>query len=106
MISALALAGCSTLQSRRDDPPIFQQTTAISVQDFQGCFAEKTAKQDVQYLPRRNGGTFSSGAGTQRYILWVVDVDDLGAERRVTVHAVDSIWGPNKKIIAEVQACM
>lgn len=106
VISSLAIAGCSTVQSRRDDPPILQQTTAVSLQDFQGCFAERTAKHNVQYLPRRNGGTFSMGAGPQRHIFWVVDVDDLGSERRVSVYAPDSIWGQNREIIPDVQACL
>lgn len=105
---ALLLAGCSTTQSRRDDPPIFQQTTAAPLADIQGCIAETTAKQNVQFMPRRNGGTFTAGhtSAISRYVFWVIDVEDLGTERRVTVYAVDSIFGPDTKLIRQIQPCL
>jgi hypothetical protein len=105
----LLLAGCSTVADRRADPPIFQRTSTVSLQAFQGCFANRMANQDIQYLPRGNGGTYTAGftaSGMPRYVTWLVDVDDLGSERRVTIYAVDSIRGPDKGIIADVEACL
>jgi hypothetical protein len=84
-----ALAGCSTVESRRDQPPVSERLTQVSLQQFQGCFAERTSGQHVEYLPRTNGGSFSASAGPQNYVSWVVDVDDLGTARRVRVFAVN-----------------
>lgn len=104
----LLLAGCSTVASRREDPPIFVADTAMSLADFEGCFAEKTAKEEVQHLPKRHGGTFSSGVtgALGRYVSWLVDITDVGATRRVSVYAPDSIWGRNRHILPSVQACL
>lgn len=101
------LAGCSTIQIRREDPATFEQSTSKTLTEFSDCFVAATATADPQYLPRKNGATFSSGAGLYgRYVSWVVDIDDLGARRRVSLHAVDSIWGKNKAMIAKVQSCL
>jgi hypothetical protein len=99
-----ALPACSTVQSRRDQPPVFEQTTSTSLKAFAGCFSDKTAKQDVQYLPRPNGATFSSGAGPQHFVFWVVDVDDLGDRRIAKVYAVNGPTARNMAIPA-VKAC-
>lgn len=105
-VAAGLVAGCSTVQARLDDPPIFSRTTPTTVGSFQSCFVAATANLNVNYLPRGNGGTFTSTAGPQNYVLWLVNIDDLGAERRVSVHAVDSIWGKDKRLPAIVESCI
>lgn len=105
LFALVSLTACSTISSRRDEAPSLEQMTAKSLQDFQGCFAEKTANQDVAYLPRQNGATFSAGAGPQHYVFWVVDVDDLGQQRRVSVYAVNGPTARNQAIPA-VTACL
>lgn len=99
------LCACSTVESRREQTPVFQQLTAASLSTFQGCFAEKTASQDVSYLPKAGGGSFSAGAGPQHYVFWVVDVDDLGSQRRVSLYAVNAGTGRQMALPA-IQACL
>jgi hypothetical protein len=99
-----ALAGCSTVESRRDQPPVSERMTPVSLQQFQGCFAEHTARQHVEYLPRTNGGTFTSSGGPQNYIYWLVDVDDLGTARRIRVYSVSRKMA-NKLTIPPVTQC-
>jgi hypothetical protein len=101
-IGFIALAGCSTLQSRLEGPPDFSRTTQTSLAAFQKCFVAATANQNVAYLPTGNGGTFTASAGPQDYVFWAVTIDDLGNERRVTVHAV----GSGKIVIREVESCL
>lgn len=105
---ALLIGGCSTVESRRQGPPLFEQSTNRSLADFEGCFSNAVANQnEVRFMPRANGGTYSALIGFyQNFVPWVVDVDDLGATRRVTVHAGGSIWGPDKKTVRQVQACI
>ena len=55
-------------------------------------------------MPRGNGGTYTQTVN--HYVTWVVDIDDLGHERRATIYAVDSIAGPNQRIVRQVQACL
>lgn len=105
ILAAALLAGCSTVSSRRDNPPIFDQTTRVSLAAFQGCFGDRTAAQQVNYVPRTNGGSFSAGAGPQRYVFWVVDIDDLGTGRRIRVYAVNGAVA-RKDAIPSVLACM
>lgn len=106
LASAVALCACSTVQSRRDKEPVFQQTTDKSVAAFQGCFAERTANLNgVQFLPRAKGGSFSNRGGPQAYVFWVVDIDDLGSERHVTLYAVNSGIARHDALPA-VMACL
>jgi len=104
LLLVFALSACSTVASRRDQAPDFTLSGGASLQQFQGCFAERTAKQQVVYLPRASGGSFSSGAGPQRYVAWLVDVDDLGASRRVSIHAVNSMIA--RQVAVDVRACL
>ncbi len=89
-----------------DDPPIFSRSTSTTLATFQSCFTAATAGENVNYLPRGNGGTYKSSAGPQDYVLWIVNIDDLGTERRVAIHAVDSMWGPNEGIVSKVEGCI
>ena len=105
VIAALFLAGCSTVAARRDDPPIFVGSTGRSLVEFQGCFARQLDREtQPTFMPRGNGGTYTQTVN--HYVTWVVDIDDLGHERRATIYAVDSIAGPNQRIVRQVQACL
>jgi hypothetical protein len=101
----LLLAGCSTVDSRRQQAPVFQQSVSTPAKDFEGCFADKTAGQNVAYLPRARGGSFSAKAGPQNYVFWVVDIDDLGAERRIALYAVNSRLA-RKSALPAILACI
>lgn len=109
---ATALSACSTIQTRRDDPPIFTGTTQRSLAEFQACFTNAMARdQGLRYLPRGTGGTYSSdvvsgGIVPNRYTLWVVDIDDAGSERRVAVYAAYAVPGPRRTLINQVQSCL
>lgn len=105
LLIGLFVTACSTVESRRSGPPVAVMVAKRSLQDFQGCFAQKTANLQVVYLPRANGGSFSAGAGPQRYISWVVDVDDLGPDRRVTVYALNSKVARGS-VLPAVEACL
>jgi hypothetical protein len=87
-----------------DDPPVFDRSTATTVAAFQGCFVPATANENVSYLPRANGAQFKSTAGPQNYVFWIVNIDDLGDQRRVTVHAINS--GIGNRITPKVQGCL
>lgn len=99
------LTGCSTTQSLQAKAPVFQQTTGASLAQVQGCIAQRTANQNVQYLPRPAGATFSGGVitGAARYVTWVADLDDLQSDRRVTVYATRA---NSKLILPAITACM
>lgn len=88
-VALLALAGRSTVESRREKAPYLEQMTPKSLADFQGCFAERVARQHVSYIPKLNGGSFSAHGGPQEYVYWVVDIDDLGAARRIRLYAIN-----------------
>lgn len=108
VISFLGLAACSTVESRREKPPVYEQTSSVPLRTFEGCFASRTAKRDVQYLPKTDGGSFTSGftaSGMPRYVNWVVDIADLGTQRRVSVYAVNSKLARQDAIPA-VRACL
>lgn len=97
-----ALSGCSTLQSRLAEAPNYSRMTAKTVSAFQACFVPTTANQNVNYLPRGNGGTFTATAGPQNYVMWAVTIDDLGTERRVSLHSV----GPNRAMVTKIEGCL
>jgi hypothetical protein len=102
---SLAVSGCSTVQSLRDDPPFVERSTAKSLAAVQGCIANATARQDVQFLPKQSGATLSAGvtAGASRFVTWVVDINDTGADRRVAVHATKA---NSKLVMPAVNSCL
>jgi hypothetical protein len=89
----MALAGCSTVENRREKLPVFERFTSKSLSDFQSCFTDQVSGQHVEYLPRDRGSSFSATSGPQNYVSWLVDVDDLGNQRRIRVYAVNSRLG-------------
>jgi hypothetical protein len=101
---ALAASACSSVQSRMGDAPIFSQTTAASLTGLQGCITQATGNENVSYLPTATGGMFKSTAGPQDYVFWLLNIDDLGAKRRVTVRAVNSRLG--EKLVRKIQGCL
>jgi hypothetical protein len=103
LLLAVAITACSSVQSRMSDAPMFTRTTATSSAQFNECFVRATGNENVTYLPRLNGGTFKSSAGPQDYVFWLVTVDDLGNERRITVQAVNQAIG--RKAAHKVEAC-
>lgn len=102
--AALVIAGCSTVQSRMDAEPMFTKTTAASLMDIQGCVTRATANENVNYLPTARGGMFKSTAGPQEYVFWLLSIDDLGSERRVSVRAVNR--GIGDKLVQKIQSCL
>lgn len=112
LLAATVLSACSTIQARREDPPIFTGATQRSLVEFQSCFTNVMARDEgLRYLPRGTGGTYSSdvvsgGLAPTRYTVWVVDIDDAGSERRIAVYAVYAIPGPRRTLIRQVQGCM
>lgn len=99
------LSSCSTVASRRDDPPSFTGSTTKSLAEFQTCFASATDNgQTPSYLPKANGGTYTFAL--REYVLWIVDIVDRGTDRQVTVHEIDSIWGKNTHTAKLVQQCL
>lgn len=104
-LSLIAVAACSTVQSVQGKPPIFQQTTRASLASVQGCIAERTANQAVQFLPRSNGATFSGGVttGASRFVTWVANVEDTGSERLVTVYATKA---NSRLALPAITACL
>ncbi|MBB3940688.1 hypothetical protein GGR39_002345 [Novosphingobium fluoreni] len=105
LAAALLLSSCSTVANRRDDPPSFTGLTTKSLAEFQTCFAAVTDKgQTPSYLPKANGGTYTFDL--RGYVLWVVDIIDRGADRQVTVHEINSMWGKNTHTAKLVQQCL
>lgn len=108
----VGLAACSTIETRRHDPPIFTGTTQRSLAEFQQCFTNvMSGDGDLNYLPRGTGGTYSSGVtggafASSRYTVWVLDIDDAGSERRLSLYSVYAIPGPRRTLIAKVQGCL
>jgi len=91
--------------SRRDDPPSFTGSTAKSLAEFQSCFASVTDKGETpSFLPKANGGTYTYSLSG--YVTWIVDIEDLGTRRQVTVHEIDSMWGKNTHTAKLVQRCL
>lgn len=101
----LLLSACSTVETRRAQMPKLEIYTVVGLSKLQGCFANQTSNQNVQYLPRENGGTFSMGAGPQRYVFWTVDIDDLGTQRRVRGYAINNITFA-KQLRPALSACL
>ena len=87
-----------------DRAPVFNQATAKPLTSIQGCITQATTSENVSYLPTEKGGMLKSTAGPQNYVFWIVNIDDLGTERRVTVHAINS--GIGNRIVPKVQACL
>lgn len=109
ILAGLALSGCSTVQSSRNDTPTFEGSTVHTLGQFQSCFIDQFAGDTLQpaYTPRENGGSYVERIGLwQNYVAFVVDITDTGKERHVVLHAKGSIWGPNKKLIRRVQSCL
>lgn len=111
VVVLLALTACSTVATRREDPPTLVRQTSKTVAEFRGCLLPQFDKSTypVIYAPTANGETYSQGASqgiAGRYVNWVVDVADLGSTREVRLHAIDSMWGPNKGLIRQVEACL
>ena len=102
--AALIVTGCSTVQSRMDAEPMFTKTTATPAATIQGCVTRATANENVNYLPTASGGMFKSTAGPQEYVFWLLNIDDLGAERRVSVRAVNR--GIGQKLVEKIQSCL
>lgn len=110
-IAALALTACSTVAARRDDPPTLVRQTQKSIADFRSCFLPQFDRSayPVVYAPTAKGETYSQGATAGvagRYVTWVVDINDLGSAREVRLHAVDSMWGPNRGLMRQVEVCL
>ena len=83
---------------------MFSQTTAASLAGLQGCITRATSNENVSFLPTATGGMFKSTAGPQDYVFWLVNIDELGAERRVTVRAVNTRLG--EKLVSKIQGCL
>jgi hypothetical protein len=110
-IAAFFLVGCSTIADRREDPPDLAQTTDRTIAEFRACFLPQFDKSSypVSYVPTATGESYSWGASAGvagRYVSWVVDIEDQGTKRKVTLHAIHSIGGPDRKIAAKVEACL
>lgn len=104
VLVAVTLGGCSTVESRLEEPPLFNTMTSASIVSLQGCISTATAKENVSYLPTATGGLFKSTAGPQSYVFWTVSIDDLGDRRRVTVHAVNGRTG--RVLIRRIAHCI
>lgn len=102
ILLALAISGCSSLQSRLDDAPAYAETSQVSVAAFQSCFVTATADQHVSWLPRGTGGVFTATAGPQNYVMWAVTIDDLGSTRRIEAHSV----GPSGRLQGKIDSCL
>ena len=102
--AGLATAACSSVQSRMDAAPMFSQMTVTSLASLQGCITQATGNENVSYLPTATGGMFKSTAGPQDYVFWLLNIDELGAERRVTVRAVNTRLG--EKLVRKIQGCL
>lgn len=106
------LAACSTIETRREAPAIFTGSTDKSVQQFRSCFATRMrGKLSMRYRWRPNGGTLFADRALlplveYPYTRLVVDIDDIGSARRVTVHAGDTIVRGRPQLINEVEACL
>jgi hypothetical protein len=87
-----------------DAEPMFTQTTSAPLANIQGCVTRATGDENVNYLPTASGGMFKSTAGPQEYVFWLLSIDDLAAERRVTVHAVNR--GVGQKLVTKIQSCL
>lgn len=112
LLMSVALGACSTIETRREDPPIFTGSTQRSLTEFQQCFTNAMSSDGgLNYLPRGTGGTYSSsvisgGLAPNRYTVWVLDIDDAGSERRLSLYAVYAIPGPRRTLIEKVQRCI
>jgi hypothetical protein len=84
--------------------PIFTQTTATPLATIQGCITRATANENVNYLPTATGGLFKSTAGPQEYVFWLLSIDDLGTERRVSVRAINR--GIGDKLVGKIRSCL
>jgi hypothetical protein len=107
---AAALASCSTVATRRDDPPTLVRVTPKTIAQFRSCFLPQFDKSafPVVYAPTEHGETYSWGpsANLGRYVNWVIDITDEGASRKVVLHAITSMWGVNHKLVGQVEACL
>jgi hypothetical protein len=102
------LAGCATVETRREDPAVFIGSTANSVDYFHACFFNRMLSMPrLRYRPREHGGTFRARRGLiARYVNLVIDIDDLGPARRVVVHASNSSRRLYPTVVSEVRFCL
>lgn len=98
----MALAACSTVSTRRADPPVLNRVTSHNLAEFQECFAAAVA--DVtpppNYLPRSGGGSYTYTLNS--YVVWVVDITAEGVGNRVTVYTPNA----GGDIRRRVEACV
>ena len=83
--------------------PMFSQMTSASLASLQGCITAATGNENVSYLPTATGGIFKSTAGPQDYVFWLINIDELGAQRQVMVRAVNGRLG--EKLVRKIQGC-
>jgi hypothetical protein len=106
------LDACSTTETRREAPAIFTGSTDKSVQQFRSCLGSRVrGKLWMRYRWRPDGGTFFTGRTLLPFVEYpytrlVIDIDDIGSARRVTVHAGDTIVRGRPELVNDVEACL
>lgn len=112
LILPLLAAGCSTTETRREAPAIFTGSTDKSVQQYRSCLGIRMrGKLAMRYRWRPHGGTFFTGRTLLPFVEYpytrlVIDIDDIGSARRVTVHAGDAMERGRPELVNDVEACL
>ncbi|RIA37468.1 hypothetical protein DFR49_3353 [Hephaestia caeni] len=104
-LTCVALAGCAgTVSDVRSHPVFFEAASAKSLGALSQCLADKWSKGEVNSVPRERGVTitvgwhFHSSPVTEA----VVDIDDLGETRRVTLR----VRKEHKSLREDVKSCL
>lgn len=107
-ITATALTACSTIDTRRADPPMIATTTTKTLAQFQGCFARQLddSRETPTYLPNEHGGTYTYRPGPAGFTFWVLDLVDNGPTRSITLYAYKAPLRNNKPTVRAVEACL
>jgi hypothetical protein len=104
VVAIMLLAGCSTADDPPEVAPFFVASTAKSLVELQGCFsaAQERAGQDIVYVPKNSGGTYS--AKTAGHNLWTVDVRDEGQIRFVELRPINKPYGDY--VSQQIKSCV
>jgi hypothetical protein len=108
MMPLLALGACATVETQREQQPVFTGSTLNTADQVYACFYNRMIHMPrVRYSARAHGGTIRGRRGLiARYVNLVIDIDDIGPARRVVVHASSSSRRNYPEAITELQTCL